>query len=187
MTSTMTSTPSSVLSLKSLYHRDNIIGRALRTMGFALFAAAGFKWVSRPVPSAVKVEMSPLEVWVLQWGPTVALIVAVVAFIVFMQRFAWVKKVLTQGITIKGVVEDVDLYEREASHSDTTPAFERPTIRTYFVTIRYAWNGVDKKVRLKLPLSPSTYQMGKGKEVDLRVLESAPDKPLISIVYLGRF
>lgn len=183
----MNTTPPSIPSIKSLYYRDNIIGRAFRTMGFALFAAVGFKWVSQPVNSVVKVENSPLEIWVLQWGPTVAVVVAATAALVLVRRYLWVKQVLSNGTTISGTVEDIDLYEREASHSDTTPAFQRSIIRTYVVNIRYAWNGVDKQARFKLPLSPSTYKIAKGGKVDLLVHESAPDKPLISIVYLGRF
>ncbi|MCP5558987.1 MAG: hypothetical protein H7A55_14680 [Verrucomicrobiaceae bacterium] len=84
-------------------------------------------------------------------------------------------------------MEDTDVYTRENSHSDTTPAFKRTYTRTYFVIIRYAWKGEDKKVRLKLPNSPSTYNLTKDGEVDLLILDSAPDNPLISIVYLGRF
>jgi hypothetical protein len=177
----------SIPSIKSLYHRDNIIGRSLRTMGFALFAAAGFKWASQPVNSVVEVENSPIEIWVMHWGPTVAVVVAALAAIVLVRRFLWVKQVLSTGTTISGTVEDIDLYEREASHSDSTPAFQRSIIRTYVVDIRYAWNGVEKQARLKLPLSPFTYNISKGGKVDLLVHESAPDKPLISIVYLGRF
>ncbi len=177
----------SMPSLKSLYRLDRTIERAANTCGFCLFAAAGITWATQPVASVVKVENSPAEIWAAEWGPTVALIVAAVALIVLVRRYLWLKKVLGNGITIKGIVEDVDMYSHEASHSDTTPAFQRSVIRSYYANIRYAWQGVDKKARLKLPYTPSTHQVFKGKEIELIVLDSAPDKPLIRSVYLGRF
>lgn len=181
----MATTPSALPSLKSLYYIDSTIGRAGFTTLFALVAAAGFYWISQPVPSAVKVENSPLEEWVMQWGPAVALTVAALALLILVRRHAWLKKILTQGTPIKGTVEDVTIYEREAPKSENSPAFKTTKIRTYYTVIRYAWKGVENQVRFKLPFSPSTYQITKGGEVDLLILESNPKKPVIRKVYLG--
>lgn len=183
----MNSNPQSIPNLLSLYHRDLIMNLAARTIGFSLFAAAGVWWATQPVPSVVKVENSPLELWVAEWGPLVAIGVAALALVVLVRRYLWVKQVLSHGITLKGTVEEVDVYARESSSSDTTPAFRRPVTRTYYAIIRYTWQGVDKKVRIKLPNAPSVYQAFKGHEIDLILLDSAPDKPLIRVVYLGRF
>jgi hypothetical protein len=181
----MATTPSALPSLKSLYYIDSTIGRAGFTTLFALVAAAGIYWVAQPVPSAVKVELSPLETWVMQWGPAVALGVASLALLILVRRHAWLKKILTQGTPIKGTVEDVTIYEREAPKSENSPAFKTTKIRTYYSVIRYAWKGVETQVRFKLPFSPSTYQISKGGEVDLLILESNPKKPVIRKVYLG--
>jgi hypothetical protein len=182
----MNTPPPSIPSITSLYHCDFTIQRAANTMGFCLLAAVGFHWMSQPVPAVVKVENSPFETWVLQWGPTVALIIAALAMIVLVRRYLWVKEVLCQGTSIKGIVEEVDVYSHEASHSDSTPAFQRAINRSYYACIRYVWQGVGKKVRLKLPHPPSTYQATKGQEIELLVLDSAPQKPLIRAVYLWR-
>ena len=181
----MATTPSALPSFKSLYYIDSTIGRAGFTTLFALVAAAGFYWVSQPVNAMVKVENSPLEEWVMQWGPAAALGVAALALLILVRRHAWLKKILTQGTPIKGTVEDVTIYEREAPKSKNAPAFGGAKIRTYYTTIRYTWQGKENQVRFKLPFSPSTYQITKGGEVDLLILESNPKKPVIRKVYLS--
>lgn len=180
----MNSTPQSLPGIQSLYHLDPVIKRAASTLGFSLFAAVGIHWVSQPAPSVVQVEQSPLEIWVLKWGPTVALVVAALALVVLARRYFWVKKVLSEGTTIKGTVDEVTIYEREAEKSENSPAFGGAIIRTYYATIRYSWQGAENKVRLKLPYSPGTFKVAKGGEVDLILLESAPKKPLMRAVYL---
>lgn len=81
-----------------------------------------------------------------------------------------VENILPHGTPIKGTVEEVTTYEREAPKSENSPAFKTTKIRTYYTVIRYAWKGVDNQVRFKLPFSPSTYQITKGGEVDLLIL-----------------
>ncbi len=183
--SAMAPTPPAIPSLMSLYYIDSTIGRAGFTTLFALVAGAGFYWVSQPVNAVVKIENSPLEEWVMQWGPAVALGVAALALLILVRRHAWLKKILTQGTPIKGTVEDVTIYEREAPKSENSPAFKTTKIRTYYTVIRYAWKGVETQVRFKLPFSPSTYQITKGGEVDLLILESNPKKPVVRKVYLA--
>lgn len=181
----MATTPSALPSFKSLYYIDSTIGRAGFTTLFALVAAAGFYWVSQPVNAMVKVENSPLEEWVMQWGPAAALGVAALALLILVRRHAWLKNILTHGTPIKGTVEDVTIYEREAPKRENSPAFKTTKIRTYYTVIRYAWKGVENQVRFKLPFSPSTYQITKGGDVDLLILESNPKKPVIRKVYLS--
>lgn len=48
---------------------------------------------------------------------------------------------LVEGTAVKGTIDDVDVLSREASHSDTTPAFERTMIRSYYAIIRYSAQG----------------------------------------------
>ena len=127
---------------------------------------------------------TPFEEWVMQWGSLVGLVIAALALIFAAWRFVWIKKVLTQGTAINGTVEDVDIYSREADTSSTTPIFQRPGIYTYYALIRYPWQGIDRKVRLNLPLSPSTYQLFKGRAAELLVLDSTAGKPLLRTVYL---
>jgi hypothetical protein len=169
----------------SLRHRDTVIERAFNTSGFMLIVAAGFRWLAPPNPPPPDVDLS-FEIAMSKWVPVGAVVIAAIASFILVRRYLWVKQVLTHGTTIQGIVEDVDVYEREASHSDNAPAFQRSIIRSYYPTIRYTVQGTERTVRLRLPLSPSVYQIFKGKETELVLLESAPDKPLLRAVYLGR-
>ena len=182
----MNPAPTSIPSLPSLFWRDCTIRRAAEVAGFSLFAAFGIWWATQPVPSVVKVEQSPMEIWAAQWGPTVAVVVSALAVLVLVRRWRWVREVLLHGTPIKGTVEEVDVHSHEAKHSETTPAFKRAQIRTYIAVVRYDWRGMEKTARLKLPNSPAVYEIYKGREIDLLALNSAPDKPLIRTVYLGR-
>jgi hypothetical protein len=179
----MNTTPS-IPGLSTLYARDFTIKNAINKGGFMLLAAAGFRWFAPSGTPPPGVDLS-FEIAMAKWVPVGALILAAIALIVLVWRYLWIKKVLSQGDTIRGSVEDVDVYSREASHSDTTPAFQRSYIRSYYAIIRYTVQGVERKVRLKLPNSPSVYKIFKGKETELIVLDSAPGKPLIRSVYLG--
>ena len=178
---------STVPSLRTLYFCDRTLGRALRTAPFCLFATFMIRWATQPVPTAVKIEKSPFDIWLAAYGPTVALVASVLASIIAVHRYLWVKRVLTEGSIIQGTVEELDVYEREASHSDTTPAFQRSTIRTYYATIRYQWQGGTRQVRCWLPLSGSNYKIFKGKETDLILLDSSPKKPLLRALYFPEF
>lgn len=137
------------------------------------------------MPNAIPVEKSPFDIWISDFGPMVALIVATLALLVLVRRYLLVKKIISHGTAIKGTVAEVDIYEREARRSETSTAFNVAKIRSYYATIRYNCQGADHQVRLKLPFSPSTYKMAKDKEVDLIVLDSTPKKPLIREMYMG--
>jgi hypothetical protein len=172
-------------NLIALYWRDATIKRAGDTVGFMLLVAAGFHWLAPPESPLPGVDLS-FEIAMSKWVPAGALLIVVVALIVLVRRHRWVTAVLTHGIVSKGIIEDVNLYAREARQRETTPAFQRVIIRSYYATIRYTWRGIDKQVCLKLPSSPSVYGAFKGRELDLMILESAPGKPLIRAVYLDR-
>lgn len=184
---TMKSSPFPSISMPGIGHiywNDSVFGRAARITAFSLIAGFGIHWASQPQPNAVvKVENSPLELFVMQWAIPLGLAFAAVALFIATNRYLWIKKVITQGSTVKGIVEKFDEYTREAPHSDTTPAFQRPKIRTYYVTIRYSFRGEERKLYQKLPNSPGTFQISKEKEVDLLIHDSSPQSPLISAVY----
>lgn len=58
--------------------------------------------------------------------------------------------------------------------------------RSHYVTLRYEVQGFEPKTHIKLFHSPSIYGIKKEAEIDLFVLDSAPHKPFIRAVYLGR-
>lgn len=175
----------SLPGIRSLYFLDRPLRRAVTACGFGFLFAIGIRWVTAPQPNAVvKVENSPIEIWVMEWGVVIGLGVAALALFFVVRRYLWIKKVLSQGTLIQGTVADLDIYSREADSSSTTPAFQRPKIHTYYAVIRYAWQGTDRSVRLNLPHSPSTHKLFKGRGTELMVLDSSPGRPLLRSVYL---
>lgn len=181
----MNSTPQPLPGLGSLYRSDFTIKRAMHALAFGLLVAVGVQWASQPVAPAnppVEQMFEPAEVNMISAG---GLVLSALGLIVLVWRYLRVKKILGQGAVIKGVVEDIEVFSQETG-SDTQPIGKRARTYSYHATLRYTVNGVEKKVRLKLPNSGFTYGMAKGHETDLSVLESAPGKPLIRAVYLGR-
>ena len=175
-----------VPTLLALYERDFTFGRAANAAAVALPAGFGIHWAGQPSDSAVvQVERPPVEDMIVQWAIPGGIAIAAVAVLILVWRYLWIKKVYQNGVIIKGMVEDVDVYTREISgRSETQSAFKRPTISSYYAVIRYVWLGTGKTIRRKVALSPSFFNIYIGKETDLILLESAPDRPLIREVYL---
>jgi hypothetical protein len=171
--------------LMALRRRDHIIERALKTAGFMVVVIAGFIWAAPSGAPPPGVDLS-FEIAMAKWVPVGAAIIAILASIVLARRYFWVHKVLREGVAVRGILEDVDVYTREAKSSENTPAFQRATIRSYIAVVRYTWEGSAREARLRLPNSPFVHGLAKDRDVDLIVHPSAPRKPLIRAVYLGR-
>lgn len=182
----MNPTPPSLPGLLSLYWRDFTIRYAMNTAVMALLVALGIPWASQPVsPAQPPVGMS-LEAALVEKIAIGGFVFAALAAIILLRRYLWVRKVLSRGTVVNGTVEEIDVYSRRTD--DNTHTTRKPTYRySYFVIVSYFSYGMHRKVRLKLPNSGFVYNMTKGGETDLIVLDSAPDKPLLRAVYLGRF
>lgn len=179
----MNSAPMPVPGFRTLYWQDFTIRRAFNGMIGGLILAAGIWWMIQPVPNALPQAEPPPEVVYGPWVCVGGIVFSVLAGLVLIRRYQFVKEILTHGITVKGTVEDVDVYV--ATHR-TTGSSTTTTTRSYHVTLRYEVQGLERKLRVKLFHSPGTYGLKKEGEVDLIVLESAAHKPLIRAVYLGR-
>ncbi|MFN0199350.1 MAG: hypothetical protein ACKVT0_21580 [Planctomycetaceae bacterium] len=151
-----------------------------------LILAAGIWWMIQPVSNAVPPEEPPIEVIYGPWVCVGGIAIAALAGIVLLRRYLLVKEILRHGTTIQGTVEETDVYDTNMRGNTSTIQSTRSRTYAYYVSIRYAVHGFDRTVRIKLFMSPSTYGMKKGGEVDLIVLDSVPHKPLIRAVYLGR-
>ena len=81
-------------------------------------------------------------------------------------------------------MEEVDRHDTNMHNNSTT--MNTSATYVHYVNLRYDVHGDEQKVRLRLPHSPSTYDIKTGGEVDLLVLDSLPHKPLIRSVYLCR-
>lgn len=180
----MNPAPVSIPGFGSLYWLDFTISRATHVAVLSLVSGFGMRWASQPQPNAV-IQQPPEMAYLQQWAVPAGLLIAGLALIVLVRRYRWIGKTLSHGTAIQGIVRNVDIYEREAERTSTTTAFDVPKVRTYYAEIGYTWQGVEHRVRPKLPFSPSTYQLAKGREVDLMVLEDTPKRPLIRNVYLG--
>jgi len=179
----MNSVPQSIPGFRSLYWADFTIRRAINAMIMGVVLAAGIWWMIQPVPNALPVAEPPPEVVYGPWVCAGGLVFSALAGIVLIRRYLLVKEILNHGTAVKGTVEDIDIYvttRRDSNSSQTS------TTRSYYVTLRYDVRGFDQKISIKLLHSPSTYGIRKDGEVDLLVLDSAPHKPLIRAVYLGR-
>lgn len=174
--------PQPIPGLLSLYWRDLIIGKAVRVSIFGVLIAVGIQWATLPTPPN---EIPSFEAVMADYVMMGGLFLSAVALIVLAWRYLRVRKILTHGVTIKGIVEELDVYSIRTDSTQTSgPATYR---RVYYANIRYAWHGIDREVCIKLPNSASVYSIFKGHPVDLVVLDTAPSKPLIRTVYLGRF
>ena len=110
---------SPVPGLMLLFRRDHIIERAIRTATCMVVVALGFIWAAPSGPPPPGVDLS-FEVAMAKWVPVGALVIWAVALLVLAWRYSWVQRVLRDGVAVQGVVEDIDVYSREASSSDNT-------------------------------------------------------------------
>lgn len=91
------------------------------------------------------------------YGPWVyvgGIVFSVLAGIVLVRRYLFVKEVLGHGSISKRTVEDVEV--NVAPHRDSGSTQIRTT-RSDFVTFRYQEQGFEQKLRVKLVHSPGTY------------------------------
>lgn len=181
----MNSTPPSIPGFKSLYWQDATIRRSANAFVFGLIVAAGVQWATQPVETGLPPIDNSADLVIAKWATVGGLVLSAVGGIILLWRYLWVKKVFTHGANIKGMVENIEVRSWSEESSSTTTS-KSVTRYSYYATLRYDMHGRERKVRLKLPNSGFTYGIVKGKETDLVVLDSAPDKPLIRAVYLGR-
>jgi hypothetical protein len=186
MNSAAPSPSSSLPGLFSLYHRDQVIRLSLNAFGFGLLVVGGIQWASQPVPGAPKNDSMPFGVPEADFISMIGLGLSAVGALVLVWRFLRLRKILGQGTLITGKVEEVETSEFEVHNSSSTPN-QRSYRRVYHVIVRYTAKGEERRARFKLPNSPSVYKLFKDHDVELSVLDSAPNNPLIRIIYLGRF
>ncbi|TLD68324.1 hypothetical protein FEM03_23260 [Phragmitibacter flavus] len=154
-----------------------------------MLLAAGIQWAPHPhpnmpadmpVPENVAFDMS-LVPYITMGG----FVLSALALLFLVRRYLLVKKILTHGETVKGMVESLDVHLRE-NESDTDTPSTTTYSRSYYVRLSYSWRGADQKIKLKIPNSGFVFGLVKGRETDLMILESKPKKPLIKSVYCGK-
>lgn len=181
----MNSTPPALPGLRLLYQRDITIERAINTIVAAFIGAAGILWATQPSQSPPPGVDLSFELMMNQWAPLGGAVVAALGGIVLWRRHGLVKRILTQGTTLKATVADLEI-STHTLPSDTASPMRRPTQRAYYATLHYSVNGMDQTVCLRLPHAGFVYGLVKGQQTDVMVLEWMPRKPLIRSVYLGQ-
>ena len=150
--------------------------------GFGVLVAAGMYWVSQPVSSPPPPIDNSFDVALAKLASLGGIAMSAIALLILHWRWMRVRKILLEGTVIKGLVEDLDVVVTKWTDSDSH-SHKRKTRRSYYAILRYTAQGEERQVRLKMPNSGFVYGLVKGKETDLVVHDSMPDKPLIRAIY----
>lgn len=180
----MDSTPASLPDFASLYRNDVVIGKAAKVAVFGVIVAAGMYWVSQPVPGPPPPIDNSFDIALAKLGSLGGLAMSGVALLLLIFRWTRVRRILSEGTLIKGLVEDLDVVETTSTSNSVSGT--RHTRRSYYAILRYTALQEERTVRLKLPNSGFTYGLVKGQETDLMVHDSTPNHPLICSIYLNR-
>lgn len=172
--------------LSTLYWDDRTIRGSIHAIVMAALFAGGFYWVTQPIPGVAPIPGPSFEEEIAPFVPLVTGTLAAVGIVVFLRRWFFIRSVLTQGVIVKGRVDKMETVETQTNDNSSTSV--RPTYRrTYFATVRYALSdGHPRSACIRLPSSPSVHGVFEDKDIDLVVLESNPNKPLIKSVYARR-
>ena len=178
--------PRPLPSFSTLYWGDRTLRSALHGTISGLVVAAGFWWLQQPVPNALPQAEPPIELVLAPWICLAGLVFAALAALVLIRRYLFVKEILCHGATVQGTLEEIDTYS--TTSQSTTSHGSRTTTRTYvyYISLRYAVHGIDQQVGFKLMHSPSTYGLAKDRPVELNVLDSKPNQPLIRALFKER-
>lgn len=171
-------------NFRTLYWADYTIRRSIMATVMGLFLAAGIWWASRPMPNAVPLDEPSFETMYAPYVIAGGGVLAVIGALIFFQRYALVRKILSEGNSIQGTAFEVDIFETNQNSHSSTNRFAKTY--AYYTSIRYELHGVERKARFKLLHSPSTFGIRKDGAVELLVLDQAPKKPLIRAVYTER-
>lgn len=172
-------------SLSTLYWNDRTFSGSLKLILFPLLFAAGFYWVTQPVPGVEPIPGPSFEAEIAPYVLPVAGSLAAIGLLILVRRYLFVRRVLTEGSVIKAKVEKMETVETRTDN-DASTSYKHTYRRTYFATVSFTINGTPVTKCIRLPLSPSANQVLEGKDVELVVHPSSPTKPLIKSVYQDR-
>lgn len=184
---TMNPTAPRLPSLSTLFWNDSLFKGATRLGAFGIVVALGIRWATQPMPNADPAIDLSFELAMGERVPPIALAISALALLVAVWRYLQVRKVFTQGLPVQGTLAGLQVDAWQTSANIDQSHGRRSTKRySHYATLRYTVGGTEHTVRQKLPNSAFTFGLREGGPVDLMVLESAPDKPLICAVYLPR-
>jgi hypothetical protein len=181
----MNNTPPFFPGLVLLYRHDLIIRRTANVAGFGVLVAVGMYWVSQPVSSLPTPIDNSFDVAMMKVASLGGIVMSGLALLILLWRWMRLRRILTEGIVIKGLVEDIDVVATRWRNSNSH-SLKQQSRHSYFAILRYTAQGEERKVRLKMPSSGFVYGLAKGQETDLMIHDSMPDKPLICSIYLRR-
>ena len=182
-----TKSPTAMPCFQALYTCDFLFQLGCNATVIALIVALMIHWLKPPTPTDPTIFVSPPEAFVGEWGSTVAFGIAGLALVAVIRRYLWVKKVLSKGTLIRGRIMKIECrkYDANARLDLDERRWRGPHIvQNYYAEVRYTAGGGEWQVTIGLPLSPHFFKVVSGEEVDLLVLDSSPQRPLLREVYL---
>lgn len=177
----MSSSPPLLPGLKTLYWNDLTFRRGANLLGFGLVVAVGMWWVTRPIEGVPPTVDRSFEEMVKPWGMAGGIALAGGGGLLLLGRRRRVRRVLSSGTRLSALVEDLEAVRWSSGRDET--AGQSHYRHSYYVTLRYLAQGSERLVRQKLPGAGFTFGLIKGRETEVVVLDSAPEKPLIRALY----
>ncbi len=172
---------------QAFYWCDFLFQLACNATVIALVVGLMIQWFKPPTPTDPTIYVSPPEAFVAEWGSTVAWVIAGLALIAVIRRYRWVKKILSEGTLIKGRVMKVEVreYDANAMLDLDEQRLRGPRImQNYYAEVRYTAGGGEWQGTIGMTLPPHLLKVIAGEEVDLLVLDSSPQRPLLREAYL---
>lgn len=174
-------------TLRSMFWNDGIFKQTVNTAGFALMVAVGIWWVTQPVPGVPASVDRSFDEDVGAVVPPIAAAICAVAAILAIWRWFYVRKVFTVGTVVPAKIVKLKCDKWQTSANvDQSHGSKTETRYSYYITFTYTHQGEERTLKRKLPNSGYFFGLHEGGPVELMVLDSKPDKPLIRPVYLNR-
>ncbi len=172
----------SIRSITTLYNLDRPFARITHFTGIVLVFTVSLWWFSRQMKTMVIAEEPGIDTQVLTWASAVGFGTVMLGLFLLLRRYHWINKVVSHGITIKGLIKKIDVRTTRLppeKHAPWTPRL----LHSYHAVVVYDCCGVSRQTRLKLPSLSDGTMITEGAEVDLIVLESASSKPLLRTIF----
>ena len=172
----------SLRSLTALYRLDRPFARLANIAGIAFVFSITLAWASLQMGMWATSESAGIDKHALTAALVAGFVLVLLALALLLRRHHWILQVVSKGITIKGVIQKIDISTTRLPAEEHAPWSPR-LIHTHYAVVAYESDGVTKKARLKLPTLPRDTAITPGAEVELLVLPRSPGSPLLRHIF----